>query len=443
MSIRLSDHFTYKRLFRFVLPTIIMMVIGSVYSIVDGFFVSNFIGKNAFAAVNLIMPIVMAAGAAGFMIGTGGSALVAKTLGEGDTEKANRIFSMLVYVLVLFGIAISVIGFIFLPQLARMIGADDTLIDDCVLYGRILLAGNTAFMLQNCFQSFLIVAEKPKMGLTLSIAGGITNVMLDYLFIYVFGWGVAGAAVATMLGQMVSGLVPLFYFLRKNDSLLRLTKPVMDLRALGRSCANGSSEMVTSLSSSLIGVLYNYRLIQFAGADGISAYGVIMYVNFIFLAMFLGYSVGSSPVVSYHYGAGNQSELKNLFKKSMVIISVTSVAMRVLSQVLALPLAKIFVGYDQELLDMTHIAFRLYSTSFLLCGFNIFGSGFFTALNNGLLSAVISFMRTLVVQVIAVLVMPMIFGINGIWLALTVAEGVTLIVTVWLLISQRKRYQYA
>lgn len=443
MAIRLSDHFTFKRLLRFVMPTIIMMVVGSVYSIVDGFFVSNFVGKTPFAALNLIMPVVMAAGTIGFMIGTGGSALVAKTLGEGDKRRANEIFSLLIYFATGLGIVISVIGFVFLPQIALAIGADAELIDDCVLYGRILLVGNVTFILQNCFQSFLIVAEKPKMGLMLSIVGGVTNMVLDYLFIVVFHWGLTGAAVATVIGQVVCGVVPLIYFLRKNDSLLRLTRTRFDGRAIAKSCANGSSEMVASLSSSLVGVLYNYQLIQIAGANGIAAYGVIMYVNFIFLGMFLGYSIGVSPVVSYHYGAKNDAELKNLFQKSLILLFVASVVMTALSQVLARPLAMIFVSYDPELLEMTTIAFRLYSTSFLICGFNIFGSGFFTALGNGLISAAISFLRTLVVQVAAILILPIFFGINGIWTALTAAEAVTLIATTAFLYRQKGRYRYA
>lgn len=443
MSIRLSDHFTYKRLFRFVLPTIVMMIIGSVYSIVDGFFVSNFVSKNAFAAVNLIMPIVMAVGSFGFMIGSGGSALVAKTLGEGDREKANRTFSMLIYALIAFGIFISIVGYIFMPQISKLIGADDTLIDDCIIYGRILLIGNTAFMLQICFQSFLIVAEKPKMGLVLSIAGGVTNIVLDYLFIVVFKWGILGAAIATALGQTISGIVPLIYFMRENDSLLRLTKAKLDKKSLAKSCANGSSEMVTNLSTSFVSILYNFQLMAFAGADGIAAYGVIMYVNFIFIGFFVGFSVGSSPIVSYHYGAENHDELKGLFKKSLVIISIAATIMVVLAQVLALPLSKIFVGYDADLLDMTCNAFRLYSTSFLICGFNIFGSGFFTALNDGVLSAVISFLRTLVIQIAAVMLLPMILGINGIWIALTVAEAFTLIVTISLFAANKSKYHYA
>lgn len=443
MSIRLSDHFTYKRLFRFVLPTIVMMIIGSVYSIVDGFFVSNFVSKNAFAAVNLIMPIVMAVGSFGFMIGSGGSALVAKTLGEGDREKANRTFSMLIYALIAFGIFISIVGYIFMPQISKLIGADDTLIDDCIIYGRILLIGNTAFMLQICFQSFLIVAEKPKMGLVLSIAGGVTNIVLDYLFIVVFKWGILGAAIATALGQTISGIVPLIYFMRENDSLLRLTKAKLDKKSLAKSCANGSSEMVTNLSTSFVSILYNFQLMAFAGADGIAAYGVIMYVNFIFIGFFVGFSVGSSPIVSYHYGAENHDELKGLFKKSLVIISIAATIMVVLAQVLALPLSKIFVGYDADLLDMTCNAFRLYSTSFLICGFNIFGSGFFTALNDGVLSAVISFLRTLVIQIAAVMLLPMILGINGIWIALTVAEALTLIVTISLFAANKSKYHYA
>lgn len=441
-KIQLSDHFSYYRLIKFVLPTIVMMIIGTAYGIVDGFFVSNYVGKNAFAALNLIMPVVMATGSLGFMIGTGGSALVAKTLGEGDTKKANEIFSMLVYLLVIFGILISAVGFIYLPQIAKWIGADDTLIADCVLYGRILLVGNTAFMLQNCFSSFLIVAAKPGIGLILSLAGGVANIALDFLLIRVFPYGLAGAAIATLVGQTICGGIPLIYFLRKNDSFLQLSKPCWDIKLLLKACSNGASEMVTSLSSSVVGILYNLQLIKFSGADGIAAYGVIMYVNFIFLAFFMGFSVGSGPIFSYHYGANHENELKNLFRKSIIITSFCAVAMTILAQLFASPLSKIFVGYDADLLALTVNAFRIYSTSFLLCGFNIFGSSFFTSLNDGFVSAVISFLRTLLLQSAAVLLLPILFGINGIWITLTVAEAITLLITIYFFIAKRKKYHY-
>lgn len=443
MKIHLSDHFTYKKLLRFAAPTVITMIISSVYSIVDGFFVSNYVSKNAFASVNLIMPIVMAISCVGFMLSAGGSALVAKTLGEGKRKHANELFSMLVYVTIAAGILFSIVGFVFMPQLAQFAGADAALIADCVRYGRILLVGNTAFMLQITFQSFFIVAEKPKLSLLMSVCGGVTNIVLDFLFIYVFEWGITGAAVATFLGQVVAGVTPLIYFACPNSSLLRLTRARLDVPALLRSCLNGSSEMVTNLSSSVVSILYNYQLIKYAGADGVAAYGVIMYVNFIFVGIYVGFSFGTAPIVSYHYGAANHAELKNLFKKSMLLVSIAAVVMTALAEIFAAPLSTLFVGYDTALCDMTRIAFRLYSTSFLICGFNIFGSGFFTALNDGLRSAVISFLRTLGFQIAAVLTLPLVLGINGIWLALTVAEGLTLAVTLALLARNRSKYHYA
>lgn len=442
MKISLSDHFTYKKLLRFVLPTVIMMIVTSIYSIVDGFFVSNIVGKNAFAAVNLIMPFLMALGAFGFMIGTGGSALVAKTLGEGKQKKANEYFSMLIDVTIVVGIVLTAVGFIFMRPIAELLGASPLIIDDCVLYGRTLIIATTFFMLQNSFQSFLVTAEKPMFGLVISILAGITNIILDFLLVYVFSLGIFGAGLATVISQIIGGIVPFIYFCRKKDAMLRLVRTKLDGSALLKACLNGSSEMLTNLSTSFVGMLYNIQLMKLAAENGVAAYGVIMYVNFIFMGFFFGYAIGSAPIVGYHYGAQNTFELKNIFRKSILITSIVSVLMTILSVTLAHPLSAIFVSYDAELLDMTTNAMRLYSLSFLLCGFNIFGSAFFTALNNGPVSALISFLRTLVLQVAAILILPVFWGINGIWLAIVVAEGLTLIVTSILLIRYRKRYQY-
>lgn len=442
MKISLSNHFTYKRLLHFVLPTVVMMIVTSIYSIVDGFFVSNIVGKNAFAAVNLIMPLLMALGSFGFMIGTGGSALISKTLGEGKPEQANRYFSMLIIVTIGVGILLSILGFIWMRPLANLLGASEAIIDDCVLYGRVLIVTNTFFMLQNCFQSFLVTAEKPHIGLAISVIAGINNIILDFVFVYILRTGIFGAALATALSQAVGGIVPLFYFSRKNNSLLCLVKTTLDFRALKRACLNGSSEMLTNLSASFVGMLYNFQLMRIASENGVAAYGVIMYVNFIFMSFFFGYAIGSSPLVGYHYGAKNIEELKNLFRKSIILTTIVSIIMTILGVGLAFPLSKLFVGYDAELLEMTTNGMRLYSLSFLLCGFNIFGSAFFTALNNGLVSALISFLRTLVLQTAAILILPSIWGINGIWLAIVAAEGLTILVTVTLLIKNRKIYHY-
>lgn len=442
MKISLSNHFTYKRLLRFVLPTVVMMIVTSIYSIVDGFFVSNIVGKNTFAAVNLIMPLLMALGSFGFMIGTGGSALISKTLGEGKPEQANRYFSMLIIVTIGVGILLSILGFIWMRPLANLLGASEAIIDDCVLYGRVLIVTNTFFMLQNCFQSFLVTAEKPHIGLAISVIAGINNIILDFVFVYILRTGIFGAALATALSQAVGGIVPLFYFSRKNNSLLCLVKTTLDFRALKRACLNGSSEMLTNLSASFVGMLYNFQLMRIASENGVAAYGVIMYVNFIFMSFFFGYAIGSSPLVGYHYGAKNIEELKNLFRKSIILTTIVSIIMTILGVGLAFPLSKLFVGYDAELLEMTTNGMRLYSLSFLLCGFNIFGSAFFTALNNGLVSALISFLRTLVLQTAAILILPSIWGINGIWLAIVAAEGLTILVTVTLLIKNRKTYHY-
>lgn len=442
MEIRLSDHFTYRRLLRFVLPSIIMMIFTSVYGVVDGLFVSNFAGKTAFAAVNLIMPFPMLLGAFGFMIGTGGSAIVSKTLGEGKKEKAQEYFSMLVYITIAAGLVLTVVGIIFLPNIARLMGASKDMLPACVTYGRLLLVTLIPYMLQNVFQSFLVTAEKPDFGLKITVAAGITNIILDYIFVKVLQGGVAGAAIATGISQLVGGIIPLVYFARKNSSTLRLVRAKTDWRVFGKTCFNGSSELMTNLSMSLVNILYNLQLMKYAGENGVAAYGVIMYVNFIFIAVFIGYSIGVAPIIGYNYGADNRKELKNVYGKSIHFNIISGVLMCGLAMLMAGILAKIFVGYDQELFEMTKRGFRIYSLAFLVMGMNIFGSAFFTALGDGLVSALISFLRTLLFQLVAVLVLPLIFELDGIWMAIIVAEAVALVVTAGFLAKKRKKYHY-
>lgn len=442
MKIQLSEHFTYSKLLRFVLPSIIMMIFTSIYGVVDGLFVSNFVGKTAFASVNLMMPMMMGFSALGFMIGTGGSAIVGKTLGEGKKELANENFSMLIYVTLAGGIVISLLGIALVRPVAILLGADGSLLDNCVLYGRIVFCSMPAFMLQNVFQSFFVTAEKPKLGLYVIIAAGVTNMILDYLFIAVFGWGLAGAAIATVCGECIGGLFPVLYFSRPNSSLLRLCRAHFSGNVLLKTCTNGSSELMTNLSSSIVNSLYNLQLMKVAGENGVAAYGAIMYINFIFIAIFLGYSIGSAPLVSYHYGADNHEELQNLYGKSMRLVGTWGVLLFALAQLIAAPLSRIFVGYDAGLYALTCHGLRIFCLTYLLNGFNIYGSSFFTALNNGLLSALISFLRTLVFQISSVLLLPALFGINGIWSSVTVAELLTLCVTVTCLIRQKKRYHY-
>ena len=444
MKIQLSEHFTYNKLLRFVFPSIVMMVFTSIYSVVDGLFVSNFVGKTALASINLILPFLMGLSALGFMIGTGGSAIVAKTLGEGDPKRANSYFSMLVYVTAIGGIILALLGMLLVPSVASFLGAEGELLSNCILYGRISFISMPAFMLQNVFQSFFVTAEKPKLGLAVIITAGVTNMILDLLFVGILGFGLAGAAVATVCGEMIGGLFPIFYFSRKNSSLLRLGKTQFNGRILMQTCVNGSSELMTNLSSSIVNSLYNIQLMKFAGENGVAAYAAIMYVNFIFIAIFLGYSIGSAPIISYHYGAGNHGELKNLYKKSLQLVGSWGILLFVLAQFLATPLAKLFVGYDSTLLAMTQTGFRIYSLVYLINGFNIFGSSFFTALSNGVVSAVISFLRTLVFQIGAVLILPIVFGgINGIWSSVTVAELLTLCITITFFVRQRRKYHYA
>lgn len=442
MKIKLSDHFTYSKLLRFVFPSIIMMVFTSIYGVVDGLFVSNFAGKTAFASINLVMPFVMILGGIGFMIGTGGTALVSKVLGEGKKEKANEIFTMMIIFTLLLGALLSVIGVISMPWVADFLGATEEMMADCVIYGRIVTGFTVAFMLQNVFQSFLIAAEKPKLGLLATVLAGITNMALDAIFIIVFKWGVAGAAIATGLSQCVGGIFPLIYFLRKNSSLLRLTKTKLEIKPILNACGNGSSELMSNISSSVVSMIYNFQLMKYVGEDGVSAYGVLMYVQFIFVAIYIGYAIGCAPITGYHFGARNHNELKNMLRKSSFLSAVSGVVLTILAIALSSPLAKLFVGYDEELYELTRHAFRLFAYSFLLAGFNIFTSSFFTALNNGAVSAAISFMRTLIFQTSSVLILPIFLGVDGIWWAITVAEFFAFILSLIFLFAKRKKYNY-
>ncbi len=442
MNIGLSEHFTYKKLIKFTIPTIIMMIFTSIYGVVDGIFVSNCVGSDAFAAVNLIMPAIMILGTLGFMMGTGGSALVSKTIGEGDKEKANRYFSMLVYLLVIVGFTLTIIGIFLIGPMANLLGADEKMLADCVTYGRTLLIFLVPFCLQNAFQSFLIVAEKPTFGLIISIISGVTNMILDFLLIYVLKMGVFGAALATGISQVFGVIIPIIYFATKKNHILQFTKTKFEIKPILQACANGSSEMLTNLSMSLVNMLFNAQLMKYAGSNGVVAYGIIMYVGFIFSGTYLGYSIGTAPIIGYHYGAGNSDELKSLLNKSIKLIAITAFVMTGLAEILSKLLASIFVSYDAGLLEMTTNAIRIFATSYLISGFNIFSSSFFTALNNGAVSAAISFLRTLVFQVIMIFALPVIFGLNGIWLAVTFAEILALIVSSVFLIINRKKYNY-
>ena len=421
MKIQLSDHFSYSKLIKFTLPTIAMMIFTSIYGVVDGVFVSNCVGSDAFAAVNLIMPIIMILGSVGFMIGTGGSAIVSKTLGEGKKEKANEYFSMLVYLCVVSGVILSVIGIIFTGPIAVLLGAKGSIAKDCVTYGRTVFFMLTGLFLQNAFQSFLVVAEKPKLGLFVTLLAGFTNMFLDFLFVYVLRFGVFGAALATGISQFVGSVIPIIYFAGGKNNVLKLTKCRFNKDIIIKTCINGSSEMVTNMSMSLVNILYNMQLMKYIGTNGVVAYGIIMYVGFIFVGTYMGYAVGSAPVISYHYGAGNKDELKNLFKRSLTII---------------------IVSYDNNLLELTTEAIRIYAVSYLISGINIFASSFFTALNNGVVSAVISFMRMFVFQIVMILLLPVVLGISGIWTAVIAAEVLSVVISVMFLVKNRKKYSY-
>ncbi|MDD7662224.1 MAG: MATE family efflux transporter [Eubacteriales bacterium] len=441
-AIQLSDHFTRKRLLRFSLPSIVMMVFTSIYGVVDGYFVSNYTGKTPFAAVNLIMPFLMILGGVGFMFGTGGGALIAKTMGEGKAEKADKLFSMTVFASILCGLVLTAVGLLFLRPFARLMGAEGELLENSLLYGTINLIALPFYILQYEFQCLFATAEKPKLGLYVTVASGVANMVLDWLLVAVLPFGLAGAAAATAASQFIGGVFPLIYFARKNSSRLHLTRCRLELRPLGRICANGSSELMGNISMSLVNMLYNVQLMQYVGEDGIAAYGVLMYVSMIFQAIFIGYSVGTAPIVSYHYGAQNREELKSLLRKAIFIVAIAALCMFAAGELLAAPLSRLFVAYDEELLQMTTHAFAIFSFSFLFSGFAINGSSFFTALNDGLTSALISFLRTLVFQVAAVLLFPLLWGLDGIWFSIVAAEIMAVLATIFFLLKKQKKYGY-
>lgn len=441
MKIQLSDHFTYGKLFKFVISSVIMMIFSSLYSVVDGLFIANIVGSNALASINIIYPLIMIIASFGFMIGTGGGAIISKTLGQNDNERANKYFTMFVYSIVIFGVIIATLCIIFTKQIAYLLGANELLIEDCVIYGRILLIGVIPFMLQNSFQTFLIIAEKPHLGLALNLICGTTNIVLDFVFVYVLKMGIAGAGLATIIGYFIGGTVPVIYFIVNKKVNLQFTKFKFYPRVFLNSCINGSSEMLTNISMSIITMLYNLQMMKLIGEDGVASITVIMYVNFVFVSSFLGFSIGTAPIISYNYGADNDFELKNMFSKSIKIISITSIVMFILSEVLAETLVGLFV--KDTLFEMTLHGFRLYSISFLLCGINIYASSFFTALNNGLLSAIISVLRSFLLQAIMILLLPKFLDLNGIWLSVVFSELITSVVSITLLIKNKHKYNYA
>lgn len=444
MRIQLSDHFTYGKLIRFTMPSIAMMIFTSVYGVVDGFFVSNFAGKTPFSAVNLIMPFLMIVATVGFMFGTGGTALVAKIFGEGDKEKANKYFSLFVYVSFALGVIFAILGIVFIRPISALLGAEGELLENCVVYARIILAALPFYVLQLLFQSFFPAAEKPQLGLAVTVLAGVTNMVLDAVLVILLPqeYKLAGAAIATAISQFVGGVIPLFYFFRKNNSILRLGKTSFDGKAILKACANGSSEFMSNVSMSIVGMLYNIQLLKYAGENGVAAYGVMMYVSMIFSAAFIGYSIGVAPVISYHNGAQNYKESKGLLRQSLIMIGVFGVGMVAAAELLALPLSNIFVGYDAELMNLAVSGFKIFALSFIFMGFAIFSSGFFTALNDGLTSALISFLRTLVFQIAAVLLLPLIWEIDGVWISIVVAEVMAAAISAFFLVVKRKKYHY-
>lgn len=442
-KVRLSDHFTYKRLIKFTISPILMMVFTALYNVVDGFFISNYGGKLDFAGVNFIMPYLFAISAVGVMMGSGGSALIGKLFGEGNTKKANETFSLVIYSSFVMGVILSIISYIFLDKIILLLGATPDLVASARSYALPLLISLPFFILESESLSLFMVAERPHLGLCVKLFCGSLNIVLDAVFMVSLHMGARGAAIATMINQLFGGIIPLVYFsIRKTKSTLHIGKTSLDFKTLGKVITNGSSELVSNISANIVSMLFNVQLIKYAGENGVASYGVLMYLCFIFNAMFFGYAIGVAPIVSYHYGAKNHEELSNILKKSLIINISASLVMFLISELGADTLAHIFVGYDETLKAMTVHGFRIFSFLFLLMGFNVFASSFFTALNNGLVSALIAFLRTLVFQISSVMILPIFWGIDGIWISPLVAEILALIISFSFLISLKKKYGY-
>lgn len=443
MRIELSGHYSVRRLLVSAVPSIVMILVTSLYSIVDGVFVSNFAGTTPFAALNLMWPAMQVVTVLGLMVGTGGSALVSKTKGEGDDKKADAIFSTLVRFTLILGVIMGALFFILTPQIARWLGAEGELLRQSIIYARICISVAPVFMIQMAFNSFFMAAEKPQLGTALSIASGITNIIVDAVLIVWLKMGIAGAAIGTASGMAVGGLYPIFYFSSKrNSSSLHLVKNTAEFRHVLKACSNGLSEYVGNIALSVVSICYNVQLMKYLGENGVSVYGILMYLGFAFASLFIGYNIMATPVIGYNYGAGNRPELKSLLNKSMGIVLTTGILLAGIVTALARPLATIFVSYDPELLDLAVRAIRIYFISFTICGINMFTSAWFTGLNNGIVSAVAAFTRTLVFELGAVFVIPALFGIDAIWAAVNVAEVLALILSAALILAFRRRYGY-
>lgn len=439
----LGGHYGARRLFISSLPLIGMMVLISIYSIVDGLFVSNLVGTTAFAALNLIWPAIGLVGALGLMVGTGGAALVSKTLGEGDEPRANRYFSMFVEFILLLSVVLAVPLLVWMEPLAVAIGAEGEMVRQCAIYGRICAAGMPAFMMQMGIQPFFMVAGRPRMGTWISLVSGLLNIGLDALFIIVCGWGLAGAAAGSMLACCFGGFYPLWYFSsRFNRSSLAFKATGFEFGPLAKACSNGLSEFVGNISFNIVSMCYNWQLMRFYGENGVAAYSVILYLGFIFVAVYSGYNMTVTPLVGFNFGAGNKRELRSLLRHSLTLMLVLGVLLAGTAELLAGPAARLFVGYDSELTALTVHATRLYAPSFLITGLTLFVSAWFTGLNNGPVSALASFSRTFVFELSCVFLLPVLLGVNGIWLSAPAAEILSLFLGAALLLRFRSRYGY-
>lgn len=438
----IAQEFNLISLLRFVAPTVVMLVFMSLYQMVDAVFVSKFVGENALSALNIVYPFPSIVIAVSIMLATGGSAIIARNMGEGKEKEAKENFSFIVLVGAVIGVAIATAGILFIEPLIYMLGATPSLYDYCYEYLFILVLSVPLSVFQMLFQSFFVTAGKPHLGLTLTVLGGVSNIVLDYVFIVLCGFGVSGAALATSIGYSIPGLFGLIYFAVSRKGTLYFVKPVFRWGVLFKCCINGSSEMVNNLAVAVTTFLFNVLMLKYEGEAGVAAITIVLYAQFLMTSAFMGFSSGIAPVVSFNYGSGNVRQLKKIFKISVWVIAVVSAAVFVIAETCSDVVIMVFTPAGSEVFGLTKYGFAIFSFSFLCTGMNIFASALFTAFSNGKISAILSFLRTFVFLTACLLFLPLFWGVDGIWLAVPVAEVMALFVSVYYLVRFKKVYQY-
>lgn len=425
----IGREFGFFSLLKFALPSVIMMMVMGLYSMVDSMFVSRFVSTNALSAINVVYPVINLLIGLGVMLASGGSAVIAAKMGAGKTDEARRDFSMIVTIGLASSIVIAVAGLIFIRPIVTFLGASELLVDYAVTYLAIILMFAPANMLQMLFQMFFVTAGRPGLGLTFIIGAGLVNAVLDYVFIVPLGMGIAGAALATGIGYLIPAAAGLIFFFGKKKELY-FTKPKFSAAVLGSSCSNGSSEMVSNLSMAVVTLVFNRIMMNLAGEDGVAAVTIVMYAQFLLSSIFMGFSLGVQPVISFHHGAGNRRNLKGIYRHCIVFIAIAAVSVFAVAMTLGPTLTTIFTPKDTNVWTLAVRGFMILPFCFLLEGFSIYASAAFTALGDGKTSALISFLRTFLFILTGLLTLPLAFGIDGVWLAVPVAELCSVLVVI-------------